>query len=450
MSDAKDIIICGAGEVGGHTAEELAAAGHSVRIIDQQIDRLRALEESLDIATLVGNCSDARVLMEAGCDKVDLVLAATNNDEVNLLTASIAKGLGAKKSIARVHQRAFLDESALTYQQHFQIDRMICPEYLTAIAIARTLRNPSAVSVESFARGKIEMQEFPASASGSAVGKRLMDVQLPARTRLAAVRRRDQAFIPEAKTVVVEGDSIILVGNVGPFEDARRLFHDDKQARRSIIIMGGTDMAVWLCQAMRDRNFAIRVFEENRAQAERLAQQLDWVTVIHADPTDRTVFSEERVGEADAFIAMLANDEENIIAGVLAKSRGVTEVITVLQQSKYLDVALDIGVDKAFSPRTVAVDEIDQVLDESPIRLLGTLANGIVDVFRVRAGANAKLIGKPLRDAGLSPQWVVAAIQRDREVYVPGADDVIEADDLVLVAGKRGHDDALQDLFDAG
>jgi trk system potassium uptake protein TrkA len=277
-----------------------------------------------------------------------------------------------------------------------------------------------------------------------------MDVQLPARTRLAAIRRRDQAFIPEAKTVVVEGDSIILVGNVGPFDDARRLFQDDKQPRKSIIIMGGTDMVVWLCQAMRDRNFAIRVFEEDRKRAEQLAQQLTWVTVIQADPTDRTVFAEERVGQADTFIAMLDDEEDNIIAGVLAKSRGVEQVITVLQQSKYLDVALDIGVDKAFSPRTVAVDEINQVLDDSPLRRLGTLADGIVDVFRVRTGDQATVIGKPLRDVGLSPDWVVAAIQRGREVYVPGADDGIEAGDLVLVAGRRGNDEKLRDLFDAG
>jgi trk system potassium uptake protein TrkA len=450
MSAAMDIVICGAGEVGSHTAEELAGAGHSIRVIDLQVERLRALEETLDIATLVGNCSDARVLMEAGAEDADLVLAATDNDEVNLICASIAKGLGARKCVARVHKHAFLMESALSYQTHFKIDLLVCPEYLTAIAIARTLRNPSAVTVENFARGRIEMQEFRASGSGSAVGKRLMDVKLPPRTRLVAIRRRDQAFVPEGKTVVVDGDSIILVGNVGPFDDARRLFHDEKQPRQSIIIMGGTDMAVWLCQAMRDRNFAIRVFEEDRRRAEELAQKLDWVTVIQADPTDRTVFAEERIGQADAFIAMLQDEEDNIIAGVLAKSRGVTEVITVLQQSKYLDVALDIGVDKAFSPRTVAVDEINQILDESAIRRLGTLAEGQVDVIRVRTGRKAKVIGRPLRDVGLSPNWVVAAIQRGKDVFVPGADDKMEADDLVLVVGRRGNDEMLHELFDAG
>ncbi len=443
-----DIVICGAGEVGSHTAEELAAAGHSIRVIDLQIDRLRALEETLDIGTLVGNCSDARVLKEAGVPNADLVLAATDNDEVNLICASIAKGLGAHKTVARVHKSAFLDERALSYQDHLKIDLLVCPEYLTALAIARTLRNPSAVSVENFARGRIEMQEFTASGTGSAIGKRLMDVQLPPRTRLVAVRRRDQAFIPEGKTVVVDGDTVILVGNVGPFDDARKLFHDDRPPRQSVVIMGGTDMAVWLCQSMRDRNFALRIFEQDRQRAEELAQQLAWVTVLQADPTDRTVFAEERIGEADAFIAMQQDEEDNIIAGVLAKSRGVTYVVTVLQRSKYLDVTLDIGVDKAFSPRTVAVDEISQIIDERPVRRLGTLADGQVEVFRVRAGPAASVAGKALRDVGLSPQWVVAAIQRGREVFVPGADDVIEPGDAVLVVGKRGGSDGLRDLFD--
>ena len=444
-----DIVICGAGEVGSHTAEELAGAGHSIRVIDMQADRLRALEERLDIASLLGNCSDAKVLAEAGAAKADLVLAATNNDEVNLICASIGKGMGASKAVARVHKRAFLDEAAISYQSYFKIDLLICPEYLTALAIARTLRNPGVVTVENFARGKIEMQEFTASATGSAVGKRLMDVHLPPRTRLAAIRRRDQAFVPEGKSVVVAGDSVILVGNVGPFEEARKLFHDDRQPRKSVIVLGGTDMTIWLCQAMRDRNFAIRVFEQNRARAEELAQQLDWVTVLQADPTDRTVFAEERIGEADAFIAMLEDEEDNIIAGVLAKSRGVTEVITVLQQAKFLDVALDIGVDRAFSPRTVAVDEINQILDESPLRRLGGLAAGQVDVFRVRTGPGAHVAGKPLHAVGLSPNWVVAAVQRGREVSVPGAEDSIEPGDVALVVGKRGNEDQLRELFDA-
>ncbi|MCZ6836128.1 MAG: Trk system potassium transporter TrkA [Planctomycetota bacterium] len=442
-----DIIICGAGEVGSHAAEILGGLGHRIRIIDRESSKLRAIEETMDVATLLGNCADAEMLRQAGCEEADLVLAATNNDEVNLLTATLAKGLGTRKTIARVHHSAFFEERGLNYRKHLNIDRLICPEYLTAQAIARTLRNPGAVAIEGFARGRIEMQEFTTGTKGSALGKRLMDVKLPAGTRLAMIKRQDEVMIPEAKTVVAPGDTIILVGNAGVFQDARKLFHGDKQARRKIVLMGGPAMTVWLCRSLRDRNFSIRVFEKDKVRAEELAEKLDWVTVISADPTERAVFEEEHLSQADVFISLLDHDEENIIAGVLAKTRGVSEVITIHNLSKYLDLVYDIGIDHAFSPKIVGVDEIRQVLDENPLRLLGTLVHGIVDVFRVKISKQSPATDKHLREIGLSPDWVVAAIQRGDDVHVPGADDVIMKNDILLVIGKHGKEDTLKKLL---
>ena len=168
-----NIVICGTGDVGTHAAEMLATAGHSITVIDVDAKPLRSIEETMDVRTLQGNCAEARVLQQADAKNADMVVAATSVDEVNLLTASLAKGLGATKSIARVHHTAFFERPGIDYQQHLNIDRLICPEYSTALAISRTLRNPGAVAIENFARGRIEMQEFNASASGSAVGKRL-------------------------------------------------------------------------------------------------------------------------------------------------------------------------------------------------------------------------------------------------------------------------------------
>jgi len=445
-----NIIICGAGEVGSHAAEVLTAEGSSITVIDADPGRLRDIEETMDVATLAGNCAEVNVLGDAGAGDADLVLAATDSDEVNLLTASLAKGLGAHKSVARVHHSAFFERNRLDYSRHFNIDRIICPEYSTSIAIARRLRHPGAVAIENFARGAIEMQEMVASKSGTAVGKRLMDVAFPAGTRLAMVRRktdREEAFVPEAKTVIAPGDTVILVGNKDAFESARKLFQDTRPPRRRIVLMGGPPLAVWLCRLLRDPGFAIRLFERQRERAEELADKLSWVTVLNADPTDRAVFAEENLSQADVFISLLDSDEENIIAGVLAKTRGVEEVLTVVKESKYLDILYDIGVDKAFSTRQVAADEIDAVLDEGPMRLLGTLAAGRVDVVQVRVNKKAEGIGRALRDLNLSPDWVVAGIQREQSAFVPGADDVIEEGDIVMLVGKRGEEKALKTIF---
>jgi trk system potassium uptake protein TrkA len=445
-----NVVVCGAGEIGSHAAESLAAAGHGVTVIDVDPAKLAAIGDSMDVATCEGNGADAIVLRRAGAADADLFIAATQQDEINLLAATVARGVGAAKSIARVHHAAYFEKVGLDYQAHLDIDRLICPEYSTALAIARRLSNPGAIAIENLARRRIEMQEFPVATTGPAIGRRLQDVSLPAGTRLALIRRKGAAFIPEATSVVAPGDSIILVGNAGAFETARALFIDEKRPKQRLFLMGGPPIAVWLCRALRDRAFSIRLFETDHARAEQLAEELDWITVIRADPTERAVFDDENLAQADVFIPLLDNDERNIIAGVLAKTRGVTTVIAVVQKSKYLDVLFDIGIDHAFSTRLVAGAEIDAVLDESPLRRLGTLAEGSVDVLQVRVGAGAPVAGRPLRDLKLSPDWVVAAIQRGPDASVPGADDRIDAGDVAIVVGRRGREATLEELFAAG
>jgi len=443
-----NVIICGAGEVGRHAAEVLAAKGHKVTVIDQDGGRITPIEESIDIRSIVGNCATADVLRQAGAAAADLVLATTSVDEVNTLAASIAKGLGAAKTIARVHHPEFFEGKDFDYAAHFSIDRLICPEYSTALAIAETLRNPGAMAIEIFARGQIEMQQMPVARTADAVGKALIDLRLPKGTRVAGIIRSEGAFIPEAKSVIQPGDSIILVGDPAHFPAARKFFHDDKTGRRRVVIMGGPPMAEWLCRVLRDRNFSIRLFETDRAHAEALAEKLDGVTVVHGDPTDRELFEDERIAEADAFVA-LAHDEENILGCLLAKSAGVKLPIAVVERAKYAHLLKRIGIDRSFSPRAVAVREIERVIDEGPLLRMASVAEGVIDVYRVRVGENSSVIGRPLSEIKLTPHWMLAAIQRDGQAHVPGAADDIRAGDLLMVIGKHGKEDTLRKMFHA-
>ena len=445
-----EIIICGAGQVGTHAAEVLAAAGNEITIIDSNAKRLRAIADSMDVATCTGNCAQAEVLREAGCADADLLVAATNIDEVNLLTATVAKAVGAGKTIARVHHGAYFENRGLDYENELSIDRLICPEYSTALAIASTLRNPGALAIENFARGAVQMQQFPVANDATAIGKPLAELGLKAGTRLAAISRNREAFIPDAQTTVERGDTIILVGNEATFQEARKLFHDDKLGRRRVVLMGGTPMAVWLCRTLHDRNFSIRLFEINRQRAEELAEKLDWVTVIQANPTDRSVAEEEHLGQADVFVALRSDDPDNIIASVLAKSMGVTQVIAVVQGSTYLDLVYLIGVDRAFNPSQVAVKEIERTLEESPLQQMSTLADGVVDAYQVRVSIKGEVVGRRLSDIKLTPNWIVAAIRRGDHAWVPGADDTLEVGDTALLIGKHGKEKQLKELFAAG
>jgi trk system potassium uptake protein TrkA len=445
-----NIIICGAGQVGTHAAEVLAGAGHDITVIEIDQARLKAIADSMDVATFCGNAAQAEVLHEAGGEDADLVVAATDRDEVNMLAATVAKAIGAAKTIARVHHSSFFSNRGLDYEKHLGIDRLICPEYSTALAIGGTLRNPGAMAIEDFARGAILMQQFPVAKGAAAIGKPLSQLTLKPGTRLAAITRDREAFIPDAASTVEPGDTIILVGNKRVFQETRKLFHDDKAGRRRVVLMGGTPMAVWLCRTLHDRNFAVRLFEIDRQRAEELAEKLDWVTVIQADPTDRSVAEEEQLGQADVFVALRNNDEGNIIASVLAKTMGVTRVMAAVQGSSYLDLVYHIGVDRAFNPSVEAAKEILGTLQESPLHRMTTLADGVVDAYQVRVSIKGEVVGRRLMDIKLSPNWIVAAIRRGDKAWVPGAQDMLEVGDTALLIGKHGTEKQLKKLFAAG
>ncbi len=446
-----NIVICGAGTIGSHVAEVLAGRGHSLTVIDRRADRLNEIEEHMDVRTLQGNCAYGEILSSAGAASADLLITATDSDEINLLAACVGKGVGTKATIARVRHSAYFDERGVDYSSILGIDHFICPEYLTALAIASTLRNPGALAIENFARGAIEMQELIVGAGAPAVGTALSDLTMPPGTRAASLRRGESALIPEARTVIQANDKLVLVGNRDAFQQARKLFADTDTGRRKVVIMGGSPMAVWLCRALRDRAFSIRMFEIDRTRAKELAEKLDWITVLNADPTDPAVFEEEDIDTADAFVSLRTDDDEhNILAGAWAKSRGVKMAIAAVQRPNYLHLMQQVGIDRPFSPQAVAVHEIENLMDDRQLHKLAELAEGAIDVYQVTISKRSPAAGKALRNIKLSPDWVIAAIQHGEQVKVPLADDVIEVGDTAMVIGKDGQEAKLKRLLVAG
>ncbi len=446
-----NILICGAGTVGSFAAEVLADAGHRITVIDLDAGRLAALDETMDVRTLAGPCTHGDILAQAGAAEADLVIAATDQDEINLLAAATAKGVGAKMAIARVRHSAYFEQRGVDYGRVLGIDELVCPEYLTALAIASSLRNPGALAIENFAQGRIEMQELFVDDDAPAVGKPLMELPqlgMPAGTRLAALGRDGGTVIPEARTVIQTGDSVILVGNREAFGAARKLFARASSKRRRVVIMGGSPIAVWLCRALRDRNFSIRLFEIDPDRAQELAQKLDRVTLVNADPTDPAVFAEEHIAQADAFVSLRTDDDEhNILAGAWAKSMGAKMAIAMVQRPNYLELMRRVGIDQPFSPRVVAVRQIQNLLADRRLHRMATLAEGAVDVYQVTVGERAKVAGQPLRAIKLTPDWVIAALERGELTKVPGADDTIEPGDTLLVIGRSGREDKLKALL---
>ncbi len=432
-----NIVICGAGEVGRHAAEVLGNGADNITIIDKEYSKLVALEQTMDVRILHGNAAHVDLLREAGCANADLFLAATHIDEINLLSASLAKAVGAKQVIARVHHSAFFERKDFDYGKQLGIDHLVCPEFTTAAAIAQTLRTPGALAVERVAMDQVEVRRLPVVKGAKAVGSPLMALNLPEATRIASIERGGAVFLPDGHTRMDEGDVVTLLGDTAVFEKAARLFDPEAAKRKHVVILGSTGMGVWLCRALRGRGFSIRLVADNQERAEELASKLDWVTVLYADAADASIFEEERFGDADAFVALSEEDERNILAAARAKTMGVSEAIAVLQRSTYLHLIEHVGIDHAFSPRVTAVGQIKQLLDQSPIKHLASLGQGVAEVFELKVPANApaKVIGCPLHQINFPSKTMIGAIGRGATAHVPGASSELQPGDTVVIIG---------------
>ena len=445
-----DIVIAGAGEVGRHTAEVLSPAGHNITVVDRNEALLATLDEQLDVRSYLGDATHAHALSEAGVASTDLFVAATENDHTNLLSASIAKGLGAAATIARVHHSAFFDRRGLDYAKHLGIDHLVCPEHTTAQAIASALRSPGALAIEQFAKGKIQMQALPVQPQVKAIGTSLRQLELPAACRVAVIRRGDMAILPTAETTLDKGDVVTVIGEAGTFDKVSALFTGGTEQRLKVVLMGGSTQAVWVCRALRHRRFAVRLFVPERERAEELSEKLDWVTVLNEEVISAEAMASERIGKADAFIAATDDDESNVLACAMAKSVGASMVVAVQQRGTYLHLMEHVGIDKAFSPRITAVTEITRLMARGAIRKLAPLAEGYAEVFALRVPDTAtKAVGKPLHELELPQHAMLAVIQREAEVFVPLATSTVEPGDVLIVIAPESAAKPLGRMFAA-
>ena len=442
-----NVIVCGAGDVGRHLAEVLTAQGHGVTLIDVGSEPLRKFEELVDVRSIKGSSAHAAVLREAGVEKCDLLVAATDQDEINLLSGVIAKRMGARRVIARIHHRAYIDRSTLDYAKSLDLDHLICPEHLTAQVIARTLSNPGAKAIERFAGDKIEMQQYLVREDSPTVGVPLSRLELPPGVRLAMIKRGQEAFVPHANSALQVGDEATVIGETRHFDTVRKILHHRERGISNVVIMGGTSTAVWLSRALNSAHVAVRLFETDPDRARELSEKLEHVTVLQADPTDPAVYQEEHIENCDAFVAVSGSDEHNILGALQAREMGVKLTVVVIAQPTYLPLLEHVGIDHPFSPRIVAAKEVLRLIDESPVKRLATICEGVADVYEIEAVMNGSAVGKPLKDIKLPRGAFVAAVQRQEEVRVLGADDAVQRADGLIVIGPTKIERSLRDLF---
>jgi trk system potassium uptake protein TrkA len=442
------IVILGAGTVGTSIADMLCRDRHSVTVVDSQAARVRAINERLDVRAVTGNAAQSSILFQAGVLDCDLCLAVTGSDEVNMVAASIAKGMGSRRTVARVFAPVYRDLSTFDYQRHFRIDRMLSLEQLSAMELARAIRHSGAVAVEHFARGELEVQELVVEEGTRAVRRPLAELRLPRGVRIGSVARNGSTRIAVASDQLQPGERITLIGTQEEIDEVRDWFQRESPPRHRVVIAGGGETGYHLARSLEGRRFSVVLMDSNRERCDFLAAHLKHTTVVHADATQRAVLEEERVGNADFFASCTGDDEDNILAGVEARELGAKSILAIVSRPDYGQIVGKLGIDHVVSPRVVMAKEIRGLLNTGPVVSRMPLAGaGGISVVELEVRPGVPATQGTLAQLPLPDQSLIAAVIHETYVRVPGGEDHISPGDAVIALVADSAFDELVKLF---
>ncbi len=447
------IIVVGCGKIGVTVIQSLIAEGHDLVAIDENSETLNELANIYDLMSLCGNGADSDVLEEAGVRKADLFIAATGSDNTNMLSCYLAKRMGAAHTIARIRNPEYNDNSLDFLKQELGLSMSINPELLAAQEMYKILKLPSAVKVESFSRRRFEMIQLHLKENSPLHGVRLCELRekYKAKFLICVVQRGEDVYIPDGNFVLQSGDKIGLTAQLTEINKLLREMGLLQKQARNVMILGGGRMSYYLSKLLLAGGSSVTVIERDLALCQELCTTLPKATVVHGDGAQQEILLEEDLRSRDAFVALTGMDEENILISIFAATQNVPTVIAKVNRDELATLAEKLGMDCIISPQKVISDVVVRYARAlhnsmgSKVETLYQLMDGNVEALEFLVSPEFPKQGVPLREMQLKPNILIAGIIRDRTSIIPDGNDVILANDrVVVVAAER----RLQDLAD--
>jgi trk system potassium uptake protein TrkA len=433
-----NIIIVGAGEVGKHLAQSLSTQLHNITLIDHSEEVTAALHEKLDASVVIGNGTSAMVLAENNVADCELFLAITSHDNTNLAAASIAKSMGAKRTIARVHASIERGEWLFNYREHFGIDYLFSTERLAAVELAKFIRNPEGMVTEEIARGRIELQQMVVSESSKLIGRPLSSLDLPNGVRIAAIFRNKGNIIPGGKDHLEADDVVTLFGEPARITEIKPLIDPEisHQGEQNIVIFGGGEYALALAEMLEGTTAKIRIMEKSESECKRLSNLLQDTVIINGDATSLQQLREEQVGEADFFIAVSSDDEDNVMTCLQAKSLGTEYCLTLIHRPDIANAVYRnrerLGLLGAVSPRLASNRDLLRFVETEKFHNIAQLQAN-VEVIQLTIKEEAFVVGKQVSSIDWPKGGALVGLVREQLSIVPSGEDELQAGDAVYV-----------------
>lgn len=449
-----NIVIIGAGKVGYSLARQLSAEHHNVTVVDVSSDKTEYISSNLDAFAIQGNGANFEVQISAGVEHAQLVIAATDMDEVNMLCCIVAKKLGAGHTIARVRNPDYVKQISFL-REELGLSLWINPEQATADEISRLLRFPSAAKIDSFAKGKAELVEFRLAENNPLCGMSISSIhpKYKVKVLVSIVERNGKVDIPNGDFVLQAGDKLSVVGS--PAEQSRfaEMIGIRKRPVKKVMIVGAGKVAVYLTELLLGMGMRVKIIEQDYARCVEIKNRIPKAKVVCGDGTDPTLLKEEGLLEADALVALTGKDESNIITSVYAKSIGTEVVIAKVNGTQFDLILQKTGVDVTVQTSNITVQRITHYVRAlenrkgSQMETLYLLNDGKAEAMQFTISSADVPNGK-IKDMHFRKGVLVSAILRDGNCLIPGGNDSITVNDSVIIVTKHHDIRKFTDIFE--
>jgi len=434
------IIILGAGQVGISTAEILAKEDNDITLIDNVASQVEGLQDRLDIRTIVGSASHPSVLEQAGGPDADLILAVTDQDEVNMAACQVAYTLfRTPKKIARIRSVEYLTHREIFSDESIPIDVIISPEQLITQHVLHLIEYPGALQVVDFAGGKIQLVGLKAYHGGPLVGRELRTIRedLPTvEAHVAAIYRHDRPIIPEGDTIIEPNDEVFIVAAAPHIPIVMSEFCAVEAPGQNIMLVGAGKIGLQLARTLEQNNYQVKLVEHGAERARQVAEQLDATIVLRGDAADEDLMLQENIDAMDVFCSLTNDDEANILSAMLAKRLGAHRAMALINRSAYVDLIESSVLDVAISPSLITVGSLLTHVRRGDTIAVHSLRRGAAEAIETIAHGDAtssSVVGRRIEEISLPSGTRVGALLRNQEVIIPHHDTVIEAEDHVIL-----------------
>ena len=446
-----NIVLVGCGKIGSTLTKALLKENHNIIVIDSDEKVIDNVINSYDVIAICGNGTSYDILAQAGADKCDLFIAMTGSDEFNMLSSFIAKKMGAKHTVARIRDSKYTTPDFDYIKQNLDISLTVNPELMTAQFLYNILKLPSAVSVERFSSGELEIIELIVKQGQPIIGKPLYEIRkkYPINFLICSVQRAEEVIIPNGSFVLEEGDKIGVITSQNDSQKLLKLFGFEKIHVKDVMIIGASKTAYYLTKSLIASNNFVTVIDKDQKRCEAFLEEIHGgITAVCGDAMKQDLLMESGLTSTDAFVALTGNDEQNILMSLNAIDKKCDKVIAKINNQDLNAISNKIGIDCIVSPKEVVANALiryARVLQDSEgskIETLYSIMNSSAEALEFIVLDDFKYANIQLKDLTLSKNTLIAGITRESKNIIPGGDDVILPNDRVIVitSGARIND----------